>query len=439
MTKTTLLAILQQSEYSSKQLQDWVIAHGNDHLEIEPPKWTFKLKLINLLSSVFFFLPNLTAILMTLTLITPFETLLRWGIYLVASLKLAWLKSQGLNVVAIAGSYAKTSTKHILFHTFSESISTLMTPHSYNTLLGIAQVILKDLEPQHKLFIVEFGEYHPEDIPHLTRFIQPKWGILTPIGRQHLSIIGGFDEVINTFKTFVSHFTDHPDNLLSAESNRQYFPQKKTGFYGDEATSEYQVSKAIITRAGTEFDFVKKNSDQPHPVFTPLFGEHQAINALTAFWLATKLQLPTTEVIKRLRTMPYIHRRHEPTFAENDVLILDNSYNTNAESIKDSLKLLNQLEPTHRIIITLGFTELGDQANQVHQELGALLAKKVDYVGLIKAPWSQSIIDGFIQAGGQESHIIVGTTQETALAQVQSHITPGSVVLFEGGYQEVYV
>ncbi len=437
MNKTTLLAIVQQGEYDLDQFRAWLKAHGQEPTVIEPETWTLKLKLVNLLSSLCFFLPQTLAIELAVQCLQLLEWPVRQLIYTRASIKLKLLRMQGLKVVAIAGSYAKTSTKQILHHAFSTQIPTLITPKSYNTKLGIARVILSDLKPDHKLLIVEFGEYYAHDIPQLTHFIQPDWGILTPIGRQHLSIIGGFEAVVKTFAQFIAFFKARPTDLLVADQNRSHFSGAQQ-LFGTQSDSLYQVRETNVTRAGTEFQVFDQSTRQTHQVFIPLFGEHQAINTLSSFWLASKLKIEATEIVKRLRSLPYIHRRHEPTFAENNVLILDNSYNTNAESVKDSLKLINQLQPSHRIIITLGFTELGDESQKIHSEFGQLLAKQVDYVGLIQAPWSQTIIDSFIAAGGKPDHIKVGASQEEALALVQKHIIPDSVVLFEGGYREIY-
>src|SRR5690554_3802461 len=142
MNKTTLLAILQQSEYDVPRLKQWVKDHASETQVIEPPEWTPKLKLINLVSSLLFFLPSVTAIAVATWVTFPLEQVIRWYYYFSATSKLLRAKKQGLVVVAIAGSYAKTSTKHILAHALGGSHQVLMTPKSINTLLGIAHVIL---------------------------------------------------------------------------------------------------------------------------------------------------------------------------------------------------------------------------------------------------------------------------------------------------------
>lgn len=438
MNTTTLLAILQQSEYDLQILKRWEQAHRHDTDSIEPEKWTSKLKLIKQISQLFFFLPPISRIQLALLILSPTEFLIRQYLYHKAKSKLTFLRKHGLQVIAIAGSYAKTSTKNILTHALSKKNEVLATPQSINTLLGISEVIKTQLTDQHTLFIVEFGEYHPQDIPMLTQFVEPDLGILTPIGRQHLEIIGGFENLVQSFTHFIGFFKDQ-SNLLIHELNQDHFPEFQGTFYGISDDSQLQVKNALVSRAGTEYMVEEKMDRSTQKVFIPLFGEHQAVNTLTAIWAAHKLNKDVTQVIKRLHTLPYISRRHEPRFAEHNVLILDNSYNTNPDSVQESLKLINQLQATKRFIITVGFTELGEESNSIHFEYGKELAKNVDFVGLIKAPWSDRIVDGFTSTGGARDHIFIADSQEKAFTMLQAHVVPGSVILFEGGYREVYV
>lgn len=438
MKKTTSLAILQQSEYDLSRWKKWLMAHHDDDHDIEPTEWTPKLKAINLLSSLLFFLPTIFAIQIAVWITQPIEYLIRQRAYRRAQRKLLGYRQQGLKVVAIAGSYAKTSTKEILFHTLSGEQSVLITPKSINTMLGVAQIIEKELQPTHTLFVVEMGEYHRGDIKQLCQFVQPDFGILAPIGHQHLDILGGFDQVVAELSELIEYFCQELPAVISHETNRRYFPDHALTYYGTDDASQWRVTQAKVTRAGTEFS-VQLPDTTPLHLFSPLFGEHQAVNTLPSFWLGHKLDIPVEIIKKKIATLPYIHRRHEPTFAANDVLILDNSYNTNADSVPASLKLMNQLSPTRRVVITLGFTETGSAAETLHHQLGATLANQSDYVGLIQAPWTTAIIDGFTDAGGKRDQIVIGKTQDDAFAQLQEYIIPGTVILFEGGYQEVYV
>ncbi len=477
MTVKTALSILQQSEYDLEYFQRWYKKHRSDKEEKEPEKWTPKLKLILFLTNLFFFLPLLSKIKVSLWIINPLDYLVKKTIISLAIAKLRLLQAFGLKIVAIAGSYAKTSTKHIIFHGLKSQAGILSTPKSVNTPLGIAQVILKDLsflrrqvypptgwkssllnnldpsevhqrddsmKPQHRVFLVELGEYYQGDIKNLCEFAKPNYGILSPIGRQHLERMGDFETITKTFQEMIDYFDHRPNDFIVSAANKKYYKNPKLNFYGDD------ISKVKISRAGTEFEIETKSQkpkarnqesaigNRKSRIFIPLYGKHQAENASACFWLASKLGLDHNQLKKDLAALPHIPHRHEPFFAEQNVLILDNGYNSNPDSVKASLALINELEPTHRIIITPGFLELGKEAEKIHANFGKELAKSVDILGLIEFPGVQIIADNFLKSGGKKSNLFFGKSQEELVEKMQSKIIPGSVLLFENGVNEVY-
>lgn len=444
MTVKTALSILQQSEYDLEYFQRWYKKHRSDTEEKEPEKWTPKLKLILFLTNLFFFLPLLSKIKVSLWIINPLDYLVKKTIISLAIAKLRLLQAFGLKIVAIAGSYAKTSTKHIIFHGLKSQTKILSTPKSVNTSLGIAQVILGKLNPRQKVFLIELGEYYQGDINKLCKLVRPNYGILTPIGRQHLERMGDFETITKTFQEMIDYFDHRPNDLIVSAANKKYYKNPKLNFYGDD------ISKVKISRAGTEFEIETKSQkpkarnqesaigNRKSRIFIPLYGKHQAENASACFWLASKLGLDHNQLKKDLAALPHIPHRHEPFFAEQNVLILDNGYNSNPDSVKASLALINELEPTHRIIITPGFLELGKEAEKIHANFGKELAKSVDILGLIEFPGVQVIADNFLKSGGKKSNLFFGKSQEELVEKMQSKIIPGSVLLFENGVNEVY-
>jgi UDP-N-acetylmuramoyl-tripeptide--D-alanyl-D-alanine ligase len=438
MKQNTLLAILQQSEYDLNDFKRWYKDHKHEDLAIKPDKWTAKLKLITLVVGFLPFLPELQRFILATQVVQPIDQSIRLAYYLAASTKLFLLRKKGLQVVAIAGSYGKTSTKNIAAHALSNQQKVLFTPKSINTLLGIAQVILDDLKAEHNVFIVEFGEYNDEDVRNLTNFTKPDLAILTPIGRQHLERFGSIEKITETFLPLITFFESQPEKLLVDEKNKNLVDaalenEMHYTTYGILSSSKLRLENASISRQGTEFDTTYKKA-----VFIPLYGEHQATNALASIWLAEKLNLNINNAIAQLATLPYVERRHEPHFAKNNVLILDNSYNTNPDSATFSLRLINELEASRRLIITPGFVELGKASQKIHLTFGEQLAASVDYVGLIEAPWTEAIIEGFTKAGGKRDHMVIGKDLDGALAKLSGMIIPSSIVLFEGGFREVY-
>lgn len=433
LSRHTQLAILQQSEYLWPVFQQWIDTHPSYPKELQP-HWTLKAKALAIVSQLFFFLPVTASLNVSLKLLHLPEYLTRWFILRAAKQKLRAYQAKGLTVIAIAGSYGKTSTKMITRHLLSKQWQVCATPDSYNTPLGIARVIKEQLKETDQLFVVEFGEFLPGDIQKLITLCQPSYGILSPMGRQHLEILGGLDELKSEMNDFVCSFQD--GHILVHEQNLAFFPDFPGATYGDSPKAPYRVIDATISRRGTSFE--AKIPAQQLKMFSPIYGKHQAINSLPALWVSDQLQGTTAEIAKHASTLPYIERRHQPTFAANDVLILDNSFNTNPDAVVSSLELVSQLSPSKVFVITLGFVEQGPDAAKIHYQFGQQLAKKADAIGLILGPHTEDIKRGYVEAGGSAAHIYVGETQEAAFAQLQPEVIPGSVILFEGGFQEIF-
>lgn len=438
MKFSTLLAITQQSEYDISYVKKWYAKHQNESHEIQPEKWTTKLKLVQLLSQVLFFLPDIQKIEVALSLLQPITTIIQSSIQLVATIKLRWLQSQGLAVIAIAGSYGKTSTKHNLKNILSDHLSVLASDHSINTPIGLAQTILKDLKSSHQIFIAELGEYYQGDIAKLAKFVKPTFGIVTPIGKQHLERMGSIENIANTIGELIEYFKNEKENVIVADSNREFFNHDFPNSYGDHKESNVRLSQMKVEWQGTEFDVQIDHSDKVH-VFTPLLGKSQVMNLLPAFWLAKKFGVDAQNIASKCATLPYVDRRHQPMFLENNVNIIDNSFNTNPQSANESLALIKQLPAKRRIVITLGFVELGEEAEKIHVEFGQKLAKYADYIGIIHSSWSTAIVEGFVKAGGKKDHVVEADNQEQAMQMLKQFVVPHTTILFEGGFQEKYV
>ncbi len=98
-------------------------------------------------------------------------------------------------VIAVAGSYGKTSTKHILAHFLEQYGPTLATPKSFNTLMGVSRTVNDVLEDRHRTFIVEMDAYAPGEIASICALVRPRHALLTSVGPQHLERFGTVDRI----------------------------------------------------------------------------------------------------------------------------------------------------------------------------------------------------------------------------------------------------
>ncbi len=408
ITLETKLAILQQCEYEWPRYQKWLTENSASAVVVKPKKWTTKLKLLKALA------PFLTLHGALNLLVLP-QYLIIGSLVLAATIKLRYLQSKGLIVVAIAGSYAKTSTKYIATHLLQGSKRVVMTPENINTPIGIARFILNRLTGSDEVFIAELGEYYPGDIASLVRFLSPDFKILTPVGYAHLERFGS-----------ESALKDGLQELVTTQ------PHKGKSFVFGSEYDESKLTNVSVTRAGTEFEY------QGNRYFIPLFGTHNAVNSLPGLWLANELGIDAKTSQSRLSSVNYVPHRLEPTQLEHNILLLDNGYNSNPASARESLAVLKALDSPQKIVSTPGFIELGPTQDTENESLGKEIADVADLCIVIKSVNAQAIKRGLVSGGFTKDQIIEASGEEEGMNLVSSLTKPSAIILFENSVPELY-
>ena len=106
------------------------------------------------------------------------------------------LESSGAEVVAITGSYGKTTTKTYLAHLLRGVRSTVVSPASFNNRMGLARAINEQLSSGTEVFVAEMGTYGPGEIRQLCEFVPPRVAVITAIGPVHLERFGTEERIV---------------------------------------------------------------------------------------------------------------------------------------------------------------------------------------------------------------------------------------------------
>lgn len=93
-------------------------------------------------------------------------------------------------VIAIAGSFGKTTTKNYIYELIKFNYKTQMIPGNINTPTGIANWVLTKLDNKTEILLVEMDTYFVGEIKRSSRITPPDIAILTNIKDQHLERLG---------------------------------------------------------------------------------------------------------------------------------------------------------------------------------------------------------------------------------------------------------
>jgi UDP-N-acetylmuramoyl-tripeptide--D-alanyl-D-alanine ligase len=326
------------------------------------------------------------------------------------------LRSIAPDVVAITGSYGKTTTKSYVAHLLSGSRRVVTSPASFNNRMGLARAINENLTPGTEVFVAEMGTYGPGEIAELCEWIPPKVAAMVAIGPVHLerfrtleNIVASKAEILDRAEVGVI-CVDHP---LLAELAKDRAETMKV----------IEVSAADgVSVAG------RRVTDLPDGAF--------GANVAVALGICSALGLDLDEVLPRLADLPATEHRRSVSTAASGFTIVDDTFNSNPEGTRAALETLAGLgEGGATAVVTPGMVELGPVQYEENRAFAATAAEQVDHLIVVGKTNRRALLEG--SANGRASVTVVDSRDE-AVAWVRAHLGPGDAVLYENDLPDHY-
>jgi len=341
-------------------------------------------------------------------------------------------------VIAITGSYGKTSIKHILGHVLETAGPTLITPGSVNTAMGIARTIRERLGPHHRYFVVEMGAYGIGSIQRLCALTPPRIGIISAIGKAHYERFKSLDAVASAKFELAEAVRDNDGTVIVASDVMEFTgPREFVERHRDRAVTVGADGDAdlVITALRQEPEgVVAEISWRGHgyELRAPLFGLHQGGNVALAFAAACTLGLPPEDVVASLKSVPQIAHRLEVKRQGEGPVVIDDAYNSNPVGFASALALLDALRRPggRRILVTPGMAELGSEHEAEHARIGRLAASHVDVLVAVAPHRVAPLATAFAEAA-PERDIVSCSTFADARSWLDRNLAGPDVVLIE--------
>jgi len=114
---------------------------------------------------------------------------------------------------------------------------------------------------------------------------------------------------------------------------------------------------------------------------------------------------------------------------KNNVLVIDDSRNSNPSAFSSALDYLSLIEGKKKVVITNGIIELGDSSDYIHFRLGKEMKHSIDKILLTNKDFYESFKKGL----GKYIYKLVLIDERFALKNIEKILTEGNcVVLLEG-------
>jgi len=334
----------------------------------------------------------------------------------------AWREKLNATVIALTGSYGKTTVRSMLEHGLRRlGLNVAATRANDNNLIGVPQTLL-GVGEDADVALVECGISETGEMQRLAHMVRPDIGMVTGLATAHAEGLGGLKGVAREKTTLLSHMTRDGYAVMGSGVSAILREQGISPAYrcldmdaADDSVVRWRMHDArVLLTLGGESAAVEME----------LPALHQAADmalAATVAWRLTGKDIATLAgAFTGWRAMP--GRMQRLTGRCGSVIIHD-AYNANPASMAAALDTLRRMPGRH-------FAVLGDMA-----ELG-------DESGRLHAGLNVSGLDGLILAGPRMRTLADMRAQAcwapdagAAVAFVEKfNLAAGDVVLIKGSH-----
>jgi UDP-N-acetylmuramoyl-tripeptide--D-alanyl-D-alanine ligase len=354
-----------------------------------------------------------------------------WKICLFNKAKQKREKFKDLIVVAIVGSYGKTSTKEFLAKILEKKFKVLKTEKNQNNEVSISKCILEKLNKDHQVFVCEIGAYRKGEIKRVVEIIKPKIGIVTGVNEQHLALFGSMENLISAEggKELVERLPGDGILILNGENEilRNLYQNEKIEkkFIGLNNPHFDLFAKDILIKK-EKIQFLALDKEGNFGKFElNLIGHQNIINILLAACAAKILsKMRLNEIALFSKEIKQEQSGVKLISTKYGFFIIDASYSTNPDAVLTHLEYLKVWEKK-KVIVMPCLIELGRAGKEIHLKIGEKIREICD-LAIITA------FDYFRELKGNEKKIIFLEDSEKIIQKLREFLKEGDVVLFEG-------
>lgn len=358
----------------------------------------------------------------------------------------ALVAEHGLTVIGVTGSAGKTSTKDMIASVVRQAGQTVAPPGSFNNEIGHPYTALR-CGVDTKFLVAEMSARGVGHISYLAHIAPPRIGVVLNVGTAHLGEFGSREVIAQAKGELVEALPADGVAILNADDELVRAMSERTAaqvvMYSCEPGRPADVRAENITldaQARASFTLVVHGCTAP--VTLRVSGQHQVSNAVAAAAVGAAVGLGCEDIARALSAheAASIRRMEVHTRAGDGVVIVNDSYNANPDSMRAGLRAVAQMAASsgHQAWAVLGHMgELGEGSVDAHEELGRAVAQPdlhMDHVVVVGQGADQdALLRGARQAGVDA---VAAGDHEAAVAVVNAKVAPGDVVLVKASYSD---
>ncbi len=266
-------------------------------------------------------------------------------------------------LIAITGSNGKTVVKEWLFQMLWKDQYICRNPKSYNSQIGVPLSVM-NINDNHTLGIFEAGISKPNEMINLQKILTPDIGIFTNIGSAHdegfLNTEEKVLEKLNLFKNSKTIIY----NQDYIEIHQQILHKNLPSFAWSRKNRNAPVYISDIQYLSRQTQVSINYNKAKYTLQIPFQDDASIENALHGIVLLMYLGYSTIEIQEKLNVLYPVAMRLELKEGKADCLIINDTYNSDVQSLKIALDFMSRFEKEykHKILILSDILEVSDEA-----------------------------------------------------------------------------
>lgn len=307
-----------------------------------------------------------------------------------------YFKKRSPQLVVVAGSVGKTSTKEAIAAVLATEKHVRVNPGSFNDVVSAPVVMVGADYPEHvssplawlkvfyqmwqqakrddvEVIVQELGTERVGEIPWFASFLKPNIAVVTAVADEHMQNFGTLDAVAREELAIArcAKLTLINKDMVDG-GFASYAETNSIDTYGLSNTAEYYIDLADTDTTpldGKMGRFVSPEYGEAS-VNLQLVGRHNVYAAVAAAAVATKLGLSISSITQGVSKITPLPGRMQLLRGVKGSWLIDDSYNSSPAAAIAAIDTLYQVEQPQKIVILGSMNELGATSAASHALVG---------------------------------------------------------------------
>ncbi|MBV9642035.1 MAG: UDP-N-acetylmuramoyl-tripeptide--D-alanyl-D-alanine ligase [Verrucomicrobia bacterium] len=335
-----------------------------------------------------------------------------------------------LKAIGVTGSSGKTSTKEMIASVLRERFAVAKTIGNYNNHIGLPLTVL-GASSADDFGVFEMGMNHAGELAPLCEIAQPDASVIVNIGTAHLGHLYTRDAIAAEKAVVAEATASGGFVVLNADDDfTDWIAARCKARVVLAGLNRGQVKAQNIHESAKGATFTLIHQQESTQVVLPVHGEHMVANACMAAAVGLQFGLTLEECAAGLAKTAIPGNRLK---IQNigPLLVINDAYNANPDSMLAALKAATQLTVQGRRVAALGrMGELGKESEAAHRRVGRAVAEfEFDY--LVTVGDEARLTADSASSAGLKS-VDRTDTHEQAIEALLNYLEPGDLLLVKG-------